>query len=271
MHSEELSWFARGIPDEELQKQFDWAATDLRELELLWKEYSRIYLGRSTEAGSRTATTAEDNENNGTEEEENKVLSLLNDVDPHGFYFIQQAFVEALVLGTGRLLDNPRIGGNENTSFKSLIKKALEVEEDPNRRTGLEEQDRRLRQFQAGTALQLQRWRNKVVAHNDAQTRRSGVLKSLHLKNAESFLKEAREWLQLTREIVTGERGPWPPDAEAKRYGDLIETLEKHFEMAAALTIPKRQTDDLLNYAAQRTPAELQLKHWSGKDTTREK
>ncbi len=266
MDNEELSWFAHGVPHEELQKQFDWAATDLRRVELLWEEYSRMYLGRPAETESRTTTTKEDSEDDGTEKEEKKTLFLLNDVDPHCFYFIQQSFVEALVLGTGRLLDSASMGKHENISFNSLIEKALEVEEDPDKIAKLKEQRRRLRGLQNRTAESLQSWRNKVVGHTDAQTRRSGGLKSLHLKDAESFLKGAREWLQMTREIVTGERGPWPPDAEAARYGNLIETLEKHFEMAAALTIPELRTDNLLNYAAQRTPAELQLKHRFGKD-----
>jgi len=268
--NEEVSWFAHGVPHEELRLQFDWAATDLRRVELLWEEYSRIYGGRAGETEPTTTTTTEDSEDDGTGKEEDRAVLLLNGVDPHCFYFIQQAFVEALVLGTGRLLDSPSMRKRENISFRSLIKKALEVEKDTLKRSKLDEQRGRLARLKNRTAEPLQRWRNKVVGHTDAQTRRSGSLKSLDLKIVESFLHEAREWLQITREVVTGERGRWPPDAEPKRYGNLTETLEKYFEMAAALTIPELRTDSLLNYAAQRTPAAIQLKHRSGRDNARE-
>ena len=236
----------------------------------MWEEYSRIYVGRVRETEPTTTTTKEDSDEDRTEKEEDRTVLLLNNVDPHCFYFIQQAFVEALVLGAGRLLDSASTGKHKNISFRSLIEKALETEKDTLKTSKLDEQSGRLARLESRTAEPLQRWRNKVVGHTDAQTRRSGNLKSLDLKIVESFLKEAREWLQITREVVTGERGRWPPDAEAIRYGNLIEVLEKHFEMAAALTIPELRTDSLLNYAAQRTPAEVHLKHWSGEDNARE-
>ena len=270
MDYEEVNWFAHGVPHEELRNQFGWVATDLRSVELFWEEYSRIYVGRARETEPTTTTTKENGEEDGTGQEEGRALFLLNNVDPHCFCFIQQAFVEALVLGTGRLLDSASVRGHENISFRSLIEEALRVEKDPSKTPKLKGQRARLDRLEKETAEPLQRWRNKVVGHTDAKTRRSGSLKSLDLKIVESFLKEAREWLQTTREVVTGERGRWPPDPEAIRYGNLIETLEKHFEMAAALTIPKLRTDSLLNYAAQRTPPDVRLKHWFGKDNTRE-